>query len=309
MAGDAAGDPASDATPRLVVELALLALLATLWGSSYLWIKIALETIPPATLIALRVSLAAAFLLSVCAVLRAALPRAPAVWSKLVVQAILSSVAPWLLLAWGQQWVDSAVASVLNSTSPIFVVLISLTLFGGVAARKALGAVVGLCGVVLIIGVEALGGLGDTVAPQLAVLLSAAIYGAAALYGRRFEGVSALAIATGSMIVATVILIPVALVVDASWRLSPSVPSLAAAGVLGVFGTGVALLLYFRLVKTLGSLGVASQAYLRSGVGVALGVAIAGETITPMVGVGVGVAILGVVLINAPAISWKRRYL
>ena len=103
------------------------------------------------------------------------------------------------------------------------------------------------------------------------------------------------------MIWAAVWLLPAALVVDRPWTLNPSAASMGAAMALGLLSTGLALLIYFRLLRTLGSMGVASQSYLRAGVGVALGVAVLGEQITPMVGVGLACAVLGVAAIN-----WRR---
>src|SRR5688572_14973693 len=123
-------------------ELTLLGLLACLWGSSYLLIKVAVATIPPVTLSATRVSLAAVLLLAIVALQGARFPRDWNTWRLLLLQALLSSIASWTLLAWGQQYVDSALAGVLNSTSPIFVVLITLafTRHEPVTAWKVTGA-------------------------------------------------------------------------------------------------------------------------------------------------------------------------
>jgi len=297
-----------DARHRLT-EFGLLGLLALLWGSSYLLIKIAIAEIPPLTLIAARVAIASLFL---CAVLRlrgGRLPRGRRSWGMLLVQAFLNSIGAWTLLAWGQQHLDSGLASVLNSTSPIFVFLITFlwTRHEPVSAMRLAGALTGLGGVVLIIGFDALEGLGTRVAGQLAVLGGAVLYAGAAIYGKRFAHVPATATAAGTMIWATVWLVPLSLAIDRPWALSPSAPALAAAGALGLVCTGVALLIYFRLVRTLGSIGVASQAYLRAGIGVALGAVFLGETITPVVGAGICTAILGVAMINLPPSVFRRQ--
>ena len=104
-------------------EYALLALLALLWGSSYLFIKIAVAEIPPISLIALRVVIDGAFLLVVMRWRSEKLPRGSRTWGQLLVQSFLNGIGAWTVLAWGQQYVDSGLASVLNSTSPIFVFL------------------------------------------------------------------------------------------------------------------------------------------------------------------------------------------
>lgn len=286
----------------LKTEMPLLALLALLWGSSYLFIKIAVAEIPPVTLIALRVLGAAIFLMIVMAIRSERLPQDGRTWRMLGIQAILNSIGAWTVLAWGQQFVDAGLASVLNSTSPVFVFLITgfVTRHEPLGARKLLGATFGIIGVVLIVGVDALAGLGAQVAGQMACLLGAALYAGAAIYGRRFGHISALATAAGTMIWASAVLIPLALILDRPWTLAPSIQAIAATLVLSIFCTGIALLIYFRLLRTLGSMGVASQSYLRAGVGVILGLMFLGETISLPVAIGLIAAIVGVALINWP---------
>jgi len=284
-------------------EIALLFLLAVLWGSSYLFIKVAVTQIPPITLIALRVSIAAAILMLILSWQGGKLPRDTKTWRMLFVQAMLNSVGAWTILAWGQQYIDSATAAVLNSTSPVFVFIMTalLTRHESTNLQKLLGVCLGLLGIVLIVGVDVLAGLGEQVAGQLAALFSAVLFGGAAIYGKRFSSLSATATAAGTMIWAMVCLVPLSLVLDAPWNLSVTWQAGTAALFLGVFCTGVAMLIYFRLIKTLGSMGVASQSFLRAGVGVILGATLLGEQITPIVALGVILAIAGVALINLPS--------
>lgn len=288
--------------PALHRELLLLGLLALLWGSSYLLISVALEDLPPLTLIALRVALAAAVLLAVVRWQGHRLPRHGTTWRQLFVQSLLNATAAWTLLAWGQQYVDSGLAGVLNSTSPVFVFFITLlvTRHEALSPLKLAGALLGVAGVALIIGIDALAGLGREVAAQLAVLLGAFLYGCAAINGKRFGQLPPTVTAAAVMLCATAVLLPAAVVVDRPWTLRPSALSLAAAIILAVFCTALALLLYFRLVRTLGSMGVASQAYLRAGVSVILGILLLGESFRPAVGLGLVAVILGVAAINLP---------
>ena len=291
------------AAPNLKTEIPLLGCLALLWGASYLFIKVAVAEIPPVTLIALRVFGAAIFLMIVMGVRAEKLPRDAKTWRMLFLQAVLNSIGAWTVLAWGQQFVDSGLASVLNSTSPIFVFFITalITQHESLGGRKLLGAALGVLGVVLIVGVDALSGLGSQVAGQIACLVGAALYAGAAIYGKRFGHISAVATAAGTMIWASIVLIPLALIIDRPWTLAPSMNALAATAVLSILCTGVALLIYFRLVRTLGSMGVASQSYLRAGIGVILGIVFLGETLSLPVALGLGAAIVGVALINWPA--------
>lgn len=287
---------------NLRTELPLLALLALLWGSSYLFIKVAVVEIPPVTLVALRVFGAAVFLMLTMGTRSEKLPRDARTWRMLLVQSVFNSVGAWTVLAWGQQYVESGLASVLNSTSPIFVFLITalVTRHEALNERKLAGAVVGLIGVALIVGVDVLRGLGDEVAGQIACLVGAALYAGAAIYGKRFGHISAVATATGTMIWASVVLVPLALLLDRPWSLTPSLTALAATAILSIICTGVALLVYFRLIRTLGSMGVASQSYLRAGIGVVLGILLLGETFTLPVAAGLCAATAGVALINWP---------
>ena len=287
---------------NFALELALLAVLAVLWGSSYLLIKIAVDTIPPVTLVAVRVSVAALFLLVIVAWQGDHLPKDGQTWWRLFVQAIFNPIGAWIALAWGQQFVDSGLASVLNSTSPLFVFFIALmiTRHEPITSLKLLGACLGVVGVALIVGVEVLKGLGQEVVAQLAILLSAVLFAGAAIHGKRFSHLPPTVTVAGMMVWATVCLVPLSLATEQPWALRPSYVSITAAFVLALFCTGGAFLLYFRLIRTLGSMGVASQSYLRAGVGVMLGIVVLGEQITFVVGLGLTAAILGVVAVNMP---------
>lgn len=298
-----------DQQPNLATELALLLLLAFLWGASYPLIKIAVETIPPVTLIAVRVAIAAALLSLVVCWRRLAMPRDGKTWRAFFVQACFNSILSWTLLAWGQQFVDSGLAGILNSTSPIFVFLITLliTRHEAVSAGKLFGAVMGLVGVTIIIGPGVLAGLGRDVIAQLAVLAGAVCYAGAAIYGRRFSGLPAVVTAAATMICATLCLVPLAVVIDRPWTVRPSVESAVVAVAGGVFSTALAMLLYFRLVRTLGSMGVASQSYLRTGVAVAIGVLLLGEPFTWPVGLGLAAVVVGVAAINGQGRLFKAR--
>lgn len=285
-------------------EYGFLLLLATFWGASYPLLKVALETIPPVTLVAFRCSVAVVFLMIVMRATRQTFPRDRATWGRLAVQSCLNGFGAWTLLAWGQQFVDASLATVLNSTAPIFVVLAGWLPWRAASAGLlgTVGALVGLSGVILIVGTDALAGLGEAVVAQLAILAGAMLYGFAAIYGRNFQHLPSATTAAGSMLWSSLILLPAAAVLEQPWTRDVSLQSFLAACGLAFFSTALAFLLYFRLVRTLGSLGVTSQAYLRIGVGVALGVVFLGETITPVIGLGILAAFTGVLLIN-----WQSR--
>lgn len=293
---------------HLIVELAFLCLLAVLWGSSYLFINIAVQTIPPFTLVFLRVFLASSILAIVMVLRGYKFPRDPKDLKLLAVQGLLGGSLAWVLLSWGQQYTASALASVLNSTSPIFVFFATwiFTKHEVSNIRRLIGAILGLGGVIIIVGVEAMAGLGTAVLAQLAIVGGAISYAFASIWGQRLRHLPSLTSATCVMLFSTAYLLPLSLIFEAPWALRPSSNSIIAIVTLPIVCTAVASLIYYRLLKTLGSLGTASQAYLRAGVGVALGVIILGESISMDVALGLVLAVLGVLLINWPIKSTPR---
>ncbi|MCB1491840.1 MAG: EamA family transporter, partial [Rhodobiaceae bacterium] len=150
-------------------------------------------------------------------------------------------------------------------------------------------------------GFEALSGLGRGVWAQLAIVAATLCYAGAAIYGRGFKGLDPMIPAAGSLVSGAALLVPVSLVVDRPWTLAPSAPSVLALLALAVFSTALALVLYFRLVQTLGSVGVTAQAYLRVPFGVAIGVVFLDESLAPTAWLGLLCVMAGVVAMTRPA--------
>jgi drug/metabolite transporter (DMT)-like permease len=289
-------------------ELTLLLALATLWGASYTFIKIGVETIPPVTLIAARTLIAGGILLAVIRVRGLAVPRDAATWRRFLAQACLNSVIPFTLIAWAERTVDAGLATILNSTSPIFAFLLTLaiTRHEPVTGRKLFGVAAGIAGTCLIIGMQAFGGLGRGLSAQLAIVAATICYAGAAIFGRRFKGLDPIMPAAGSLVCGAAILVPVSLVVDRPWSLAPSTASLLALLGLSVFSTALAFVIYFRLVHTLGSVGTTAQAYLRVPIGVAVGVVFLGETLPSTAWAGLACVIVGVAAMTIPARTAAR---
>lgn len=283
-------------------DLVLLLTLSTLWGASYTFIKIGVETIPPVTFIAARTLIAGSILIGILRLRGLALPRDPAVWRRFLLQACLNSVVPFTLIAWAEQTVDAGLATILNSTTPIFTFLLTvlITRHEPVTGRKMFGVAAGLTGICLIIGVEALEGVGRDLWSQLAILLASLAYGGAAIFGKNFKGLDPMMPAAGSMISGAIILVPVSLLVDRPWTLSPSTDSLLALLGLSVFSTALAFAIFFRLIQTLGSVGTTSQAYLRVPIGVGIGVVFLGETVSQTAWIGLACVIAGVAAMTLP---------
>ena len=289
-------------TPSLAKELALLAILATLWGASYTFIRVGVETIPPVTFIAARTLIAGGLLLAIIKLRGLALPRDPAIWKRFLIQACINSVIPFPLIAWAELTVNAGLATILNSTTPIFAFLLTvlITRHEAVTTRKVFGVAAGVIGISLIIGLEAFNGIGKELVAQLAIVAATISYAAAAILGKGFKNLDPMMPAAGSMLCGAVILIPVSLVVDRPWTLAPSAHSLLALLGLAVFSTALAFVIYFRLINTLGTVGTTSQAYLRVPIGVGIGVLFLGESLASTAWIGLVCVIAGVAAMTLP---------
>jgi drug/metabolite transporter (DMT)-like permease len=286
--------------PR-ATDLALLLLLATLWGASYTLIKLGVATIPPLTLIAARTLIAAALLLLVMHWRGLVLPKDAASWRRFMFQACLNSVIPFTLIAWAEQFLDAGLATILSSTSPIFAFLLTfaVTRHEPATGRKLFGTVAGLAGICLIVGVQALGGLGIQLAAQIAMVAATISYAGAAIFGRGFRDMDPMIPAAGSLVCGAAILMPLSLV-DRPWTVVPSASSVLALLGLSIFSTALAFVIYFRLIERLGSVGITAQSYLRVPIGVVLGVVFLGETLTPTAWTGLVCVVTGVVAMTIP---------
>jgi len=286
----------------MTTELALLLALSSLWGASYTFIKIGVETIPPVTLIAARTLIAGTILVATLRLRGLKLPASKGIWARFLVQACLNSVVPFTLIAWGEQTTDAGLATILNSTSPIFTFLLTalITRHEVVTNRRLFGVAAGLIGISLIVGVEAFRGLGQNLWAQLAIVAATICYAGAAVFGKNFKDLDPMMPATGSLICGTAFLIPASFIVDRPWTLVPSADSVLALLALSIFSTALAFVIYFRLIQTLGSVGTTAQAYLRVPIGVAIGVLLLGETLSPTAWIGLACVVAGVVAMTLP---------
>src|ERR1700730_3932988 len=291
-------------SPRrgLTRELALLLLLAALWGASYSFIKLGVATIPPITLIAARTLVAGALLLGIMHWRRRRLPKDATTWRRFLFQACLNSVIPWTLIAWGERSLDAGLATILNSTSPIFTFFLTLAITRHEAPtlRKLFGVLAGMAGICLIVGVQALNGLGEQLTAEIATVVATICYAGGAIFSRGFKGLDPMAPAAGSLLCGAAILVPASLMLDRPWTLAPSASSILALLALAVFSTAFAFVIYFRLIQTLGSVGTTAQAYLRVPIGVAIGMVFLGETLSPTAWIGLGCVVMGVAAMAIP---------
>jgi drug/metabolite transporter (DMT)-like permease len=288
--------------PNTAFELALLVLLATLWGASYTFIKLGVATIPPITLIAARTAIAGLLLLVIMGWRGIRMPRDIATWRRFLFQAALNSVIPWTLIAWGERLVDAGLATILNSAAPIFTFLLTalVTRHEAATPRKLFGVIAGMAGICLIVGVDAFQGIGRGLLAEVAIVAATLCYAGAAIFGRGFKGLDPMAPAAGSLLAGAAVLIPLSLAVEEPWTLAPSTNSILALLGLAVFSTAAAFVIYFRLIQTLGSVGTTSQAYLRVPIGVAIGVMCLGERLASTAWIGLACVVVGVAAMTIP---------
>ena len=293
-------------------DLALLLLLSLLWGASYALIRIAVETIPPLTLVAVRVTIATLLLQLVLARRGMGLPRSTMLWRRFAIQAALNGILPFSLIAWGEQRIDSGLAGVLNSTTPIFVFLFARiwTRTEAATLRQFAGTMLGLAGIVAIVGPGALSaGLSGDVLAQAAVVAATLCYAGAVLFGRNFSGLPAIVPAAGSTAVSALVMVPAALLIERPWELpAPSPASILALVALGTCSTAGAFVIYFRLLGSLGSVGTASVAYLRAAVSVAIGILFLGELPSWQTAGGLALVLIGVAAMTMPRRTRPFRF-
>ncbi len=291
------------------VEWAMLLLLSLLWGGSFFFVGVAVDHVPPLTLVTLRVGLAAVVLWAVVAVLGRSIPRGAQAWGALLGLGFLNNVVPFSLLVWAQQTIASGLASILNATTLLFTVAVAGLLLADerITAPKLAGILVGFAGVAVMIGPAALFDPDAGVAAQLACLGAALSYAVAGVFGRRFGRlrVDPVVVAAGQVTASAVMLAPAALMSDTPWTLALPPPSaLWAIAGLAVLSTAAAYILYFQILQRAGATNLLLVTFLIPVSAIALGVMVLGERLTAAQ--IVGMALIGVGLLAMDGRLWPR---
>jgi drug/metabolite transporter (DMT)-like permease len=280
----------------------LFLLLGFVWGSSYLFIKIGVDAgLTPFTLIMLRLFFGFLLLASVFIAAREGLPRQPMMWAHLAVMAVINVVLPFALITWAEQFTESALAATLNAPVPLFVVLSAPLVLPDerLTASKLGGVVLGLIGVLVLVGFDpAAIGRNDLTA-EIALILSAVSYAAGAVYARRFvRGLRPMVPAVFQVGYALVITTLLAFVFEQPLATVANASSLIAVVWLGLLGSGVAYLLYFRLLRNWGAGRTSLVAYQLPVWGIALGFIVLGEPLHASLLVGTALVIAGIAVVN-----------
>ncbi|KAA0590193.1 DMT family transporter [Azospirillum oryzae] len=291
-----------------LTDWSLLVALSILWGGSFFFVGIAVRELPPLTIVAMRVALAALALGGLLQILGLPMPRDRRTWIAFFGMGALNNLVPFCLIVWGQTQIASGVASVLNATTPLFGVMVAhvLTRDEKMTGNRLAGVLVGFAGVAVMIGPSALDGLvgagpGNGLLPQLAVLGAALSYSFAGIFGRRFKnmGVSPLVTATGQVTASTLMLVPVALLADRPWILPmPSATAWGAIIGIALLSTALAYVIFFRVLASAGATNLMLVTFLIPVSAILLGGLFLGERLAVRHGVGMALIACGLAAID-----------
>jgi drug/metabolite transporter (DMT)-like permease len=285
-----------------LVQWSMLLALSILWGGSYFFVEIALLEWSPLLIVAVRVAIATVVIWGIVLAAGLPIPRTRSAWMALLWMGLINNVAPFLLIVWGQKEIESGLAAILNAAAPIFTVIVAgIWLKDEPLTRsKLLGAVLGLIGVVFLIGPSALAGISANLVAQLAVLGAALSYAFAGVYARRFPrmGIDPIVAAAGQLLMSSLVLIALALTFESPGQLlESSSRTWMAVGLMAVFSTALAYILYFRLLATAGATNAILVTLLIPVTAILLGTIILGERLEwghflGMIVIGLGLSVI-----------------
>ncbi len=289
--------------PMSPLEWGLLVTLSVLWGGSFFFNGIAVRELPTFTVVVVRVALAAFILLVVMGITGQKLPWNYRLWAAFLVMGLLNNVVPFSLIVWGQSHIASGVASILNATTPLFTVVVAhvFTSDEKMTAGRLLGVLVGLAGVAMMIGGDALGTFGLDILAQLACLAAGISYAIAGVFGRRFQamGITPLATATGQITASSILLLPIMLIADKPWTLAmPGIATLGALVGVAALSTALAYILYFRILATAGATNLLLVTFLIPVSAILLGVLVLHEVLLAKHFLGMAMIGLGLAAID-----------
>jgi drug/metabolite transporter (DMT)-like permease len=275
--------------------------LGFMWGSSYLFIKLAVDDFGTFTLVALRLVVGALLLWSVVRIAKQPLPRERRIYGHLLVMAVINITIPFLLITWAEQSVESSLAAILTSPVPLFAIVLSSVFLADEPMRVngVVGLVVGFIGVVIITS-RGLTGEGSSVTGELALLGAAFSYACGAVYSRRnVRGLPPMIPAVFQVTFAAIITGVIALLIEEPWTAQPDAEAIFSILWLGILGSGLAYLFVFRLFAAWGATRTTLVAYLIPVVGIVLGYLVLQEPVDARIILGTALVIAGVGLVNS----------
>jgi drug/metabolite transporter (DMT)-like permease len=243
------------------------------------------------------------------------MPRDRSSWAAFAGMGVLNNLIPFTLIFWGQTQIPSALAAILNATTPLWGVVFAhfLTRDERMRANRLGGVLLGFAGVVVMVGPAALGGMGAAGLAQLAVVAAAVSYAFAGIFGRRFKATPPMVTATGQVTTTTVMMLPVALLVDRPWDLPmPGVPSWGAVLGLALLSTALAYVIFFRILAAAGATNILLVTFLIPVSALVLGMLVLGERLDPGHFAGMALIALGLGAIDGRPLGslaalWPRK--
>lgn len=300
-------------TPTMsLFQWGLLLSLSVLWGGSFFFSKLALAELPPFTVVLARVAIAAIALFIYLRATRQDIPTSIGTWGAFFGMGLLNNLIPFSLLFWGQTQIASGLASILNATTPIFAIVVAhfLTTDERMTSNKAAGIVLGFLGVALMMASNAVSAQALPFLPLFACLAAALSYGFAGVFGRRFRrmGIAPAASAFGQTTATTIMMIPIAILVDTPWHLAmPSGSTIAALVGLGLLSTALAYIIFFHILAVGGATNVSLVTLMIPVSAILLGSLVLGETLQVNHFAGMALISLGLLSIDGRAFRWLRR--
>lgn len=277
-------------------------LLALCWGPSFLFIKLALEEISPITLSVLRIGTGALILNFILIIKGDFLPKKHSFWKDSAVAAFFSVAFPFMLINWGQQFIDSSLGSLLNGTTPFFTVIFSMVLLKPEAnsGRKVKGIVVGFVGLLVLVFPNLCEGVNANFWGLMAVVLASASYGIGWVWvKKRLTGYPSFKAPAAQLLIATLYLLPITVWLTPNKSLtSVSLQTVTAVLGLGTLGTALAFILYFKLIEKAGANYASMVTYLVPVIGVFLGFIVLNAAITVWMIAGASLILYGIYLGN-----------
>ncbi|WP_297693643.1 DMT family transporter [uncultured Eudoraea sp.] len=293
-----------------IKEWGLIIMLSILWGGSFFFVGMAVKEMPPLTIVLCRVALASIILLAIVYLKGDKMPSSPGLWGAFIIMGALNNLIPFSLIVWGQTHIESGLASILNATTPIFSVVLThfLTREERLTANRITGVTIGWIGVAMLIGIESLRGFGIEVFGQLAVVGATFSYACAAIYGHRFKGINPLIVATGMLCGSTIMMTPLALVIEQPWNFSPGTTTLMALFGLAAVSTSLAYIIYFQVLATAGPTNLLLVTFLIPVSAILLGVVVLAERLAWNAFAGMGLIFIGLIAIDGRLlIMFKRK--
>jgi len=294
-----------------LTEWLMLILLSVLWGGSFFFMKVSLAELPTLTIVFSRVALAACTLGLLLKIIGQPLPGGLKLWRAFFLMGFINNLVPFSLLVWGMTQISSGLASILNATTPVFTILVAhfLTSDERISFNKIIGVLLGLAGVAVLIGIDAMSGFDQAILAMLACLGASLSYGLAATFGRQFKAmkVKPASVAFGQVTASSLMLFPIVLVVDNPWTLAlPSLHTGLSLLALGVLSTALAYVLYFQILSRAGATNIALVTLLVPVSAIFLGWLILNETLQINHAVGMLLITFGLLAIDGRLLPRRR---